>query len=216
MGIDDLSIDELMQQKDVPGLIEALKNPEGRIRERVAFVLGRVGDKRAIPALIAALKDPAYIDPSEEFRGNPAFEEMGRTDLIYYVRKEAWRALTMIWAKTATDYVEPLPGINPFKVGDIVAQYRVYCEGSSRFSCWRNPDPSMQAARWKVLSITRNEVMLELVEGIHEEEVYNHDSIFHYPGYVARVSSSENFRNMFRGAKGKQLAFDTFKKVKLP
>ena len=214
MGIEDLSLDELIQQKDVPGLIEALKHPEGRVREKAAFVLGRVGDERAIPALAAALKDPAYTDPSEEFGESPAFEEMGREDLIYKVRNEAWRALTMIWGRTATTFLEPLPGMNPFEVGDIIAQYRVFAGGS--FFCWREPDSSMRAARWKVLSISKNEVVLELVEGVHEEKVPNHDSVFHLPGYVARVSSSEDFRNKFRGTKGKQLAFDTYKKVKMP
>ena len=213
MGIEDLSINELIQQKDMPGLIEALKHPEGRVREKAAFVLGRVGDERAIPALTAALKDPAYTDPSEEFRGNPAFEEMGRTDLIYKVRIEAWRALTMIWGRTVTTFMEPHPGMNPFEVGDIVAQFRVFAGGS--LFCWREPDSSMRAARWKVLSISRNEVALELVEGVHEEKVPNHDSVFHFPGYVDRVSSSEDFRNKFRGTKGKQLAFDTYKKVKV-
>lgn len=214
MGIEDLSLDELIQQRDVPGMIGALKHPDARIREKAAFVLGRVGDERAIPALIAALKDSAYTDPSEEFRGNPAFEEMGRTDLIYNVRNEAWRALTMIWGRTGTTFAEPLPGMNPFEIGDIVAQYRVFAGGS--LLCWREPDSSMRAARWKVLSITKNEVVLELVEGVHEEKVPFHDSIFHFPDYVIRVSSSEDFRNKFRGTKGKQLAFDTYKKVKMP
>lgn len=214
MGIEDMSIDELLRLRDVPGMIEALKHPEGRVREKAAFVLGRVGDERAVPALTAALKDPAYIDPSEAFRESPSFEETGRTDLIYYVRDEAWRALTMIWNRTVTNFAEPLPGMNPFEAGDIVAQFRVFAGGS--LLCWREPDSSMKGERWKVLSITKNEVILELTEGVHEEKVPNHDSVFHFPGYVIRVSSPEDFRNKFRGTKGRQLAFDTYRKVQTP
>jgi hypothetical protein len=140
---------------------------------------------------------------------------MGSEELIHYVRNAACGALKMIWSRTTTTFMEPLAGTNPFEVGDIVVQYRVCWDGSSRFGCWGEPDSSMKAARWRVLNININEVLLELAEGVHEEKVPFHDSLFHYPGYVARVSSSENFRNMFRGTKGKQLAFDTFKKVEL-
>ena len=71
----------------------------------------------------------------------------------------------------------------------------------------------MAGARWRVLSISKNEVALELVEGIHEE-TYNGKR--HFPGFVARISSTEDFRNKFPGTKRKQLALETFKKVKLP
>ncbi len=54
------------------------------------------------------------------------------------------------------------------------------------------------------------------MEGVHEEKAPFHDPVFHFPAYVARISSPEDFRNKFRGAKGKQLAFDTYRKAKMP
>ena len=165
--------------------------------------LGRVGDERAVPALTAALHDTAATDPAELFQGSSAWEEMGSNELIYYVRNAAWDALKMIWSRTITAFVEPLPGMKPFEVGDIVAQ-------------WRKPDSVMKGARWRVLSISRNEVSLELVEGVYEEPRQGTRGTRHYPGYVARISSPDDYRNKFPGTKGNQFAFDTYRKVKLP
>ena len=195
-----MQVSELEQQKDVLGLIEALNHPEEGTRIRAANALGRVGDERAIPALTAALHDKAASDPAELFRGNSAWEEMGSDEMIYYVRNAAWDALRMIWNRTFTTFVEPLPGMKPFEVGDIVAQ-------------WKNPDSITKGARWKVLSITRNEVSLELVEGVYEENVPFHKKK-HFPGYVLRISSSDDYRHKFPGTKGNQYAFDTYRKVK--
>ena len=203
MGNDDRYINELEQQKDVPGLIEALKHPQEGMRISAANALGRVGDERAIPALTTALHDAAATDPAELFRGSPAFEEMGSNELIYYVRNAAWDALKMIWSRTVTSFVEPLPGMNPFEVGDIVAQ-------------WRKPDSVMKGARWRVLSVSRNEVALELTEGVYEEPRQGKRGARHFPGFVARISSSDEYRNKFPGTKGNQFAFDTYRKVKLP
>ena len=196
-----LYIDGLEQRNDVPGLIKALKHHEEGMRVRAANALGRVGDERAIPALAAALHDEAASDPAELFRGKPSWEEMGSDETVYYVRNAALSALQMIWSRTVTAFEEPIPGKNPFEAGDIVAQ-------------WKNPDRLMKGARWKVLSITRNEVALELVEGVHEEKAPFIRKL-HYPGYVARISSSADYRHKYPGTKGNQLAFDTFRKVKL-
>lgn len=197
---DDVNVSELEQQEDVPGLVEALKHPNEGVRIRVADALGRVGDERAIPALTAALHDAAATDPAELFRGSPAWEEMGSAELIYYVRNAAWTALQMIWGRTVTTFVEPVAGMSPFEVGDIVAQ-------------WRNPDRVMKGARWRVLSISRNEVALELVEGVYEEPNQGQHATRQFPGYVARISSSDDYRHKHPGTKGKQFALDTYRKV---
>ena len=49
-------IDALEKQRDVDGLIRALKNEDYLIRKDAARSLKRVGDDRAVAALIAALK----------------------------------------------------------------------------------------------------------------------------------------------------------------
>lgn len=208
----DVNVSELEQQQDVPGLIEALKHPDEWVRTSAADALGRVGDERAIPALTAALADPAATDPAELFRGNSAWEETGSTDLIYRVRDAAWAAQKLIRSRTIiTAPAETRPGMNPFEVGDIVVQYRSFNRFSGAgFSPWSQTESGMVGTRWKVLSITKNEVALELVEGVCEEPNFGGR---HFPGYVARVSSSDDFRSKFRGTKGKQLAFDTYRKV---
>jgi hypothetical protein len=202
MGNSDRLVDELEQKKDIQGLIETLKHPEEGMRIRAANALGRVGDARAIPALTTALHDEAVTDPAEVFRGNAAWEELGSSDLIYYVRNAAWDALKMIWSRNITTFEEPIPGMNPFEAGDIVAQ-------------WRKPDNDMKGARWKVLFISRKEVELELVEGVYEEPRQGKRGIRYYPGYVIRVSSSVEYMNNYLGTKVNQYAFSTYRKVKL-
>ncbi len=215
MENDEVHVNELEQQKDVPGLIEALQHPNEMVRLGAAHALERVGDERALLALAGALADPVASDPADTFQGNPAWEEMGSEELTYEVREAAWDAHKMIRSRTRTPLdtnpVESVPGKNPFEVGDIVMQYRRFSEyGSGLLS---GPDRGMEDTKWKVTAITKNEVALELVEGVYERPEDNKSRRWHLPGYVARVSSSESFRNNFRGTKGKQLAFDTYRKV---
>ncbi len=55
-------IDYLEQEKDVEGLIKALKNEDFLIRKDAAISLKRVGDERAVEALIDALKYESWED----------------------------------------------------------------------------------------------------------------------------------------------------------
>ncbi len=62
MGIFDIfkgkpDIKKMKENKDVEGLIEALKHKDNLIREDAAEALGRIGDKRAVKPLIHALED---------------------------------------------------------------------------------------------------------------------------------------------------------------
>ena len=196
-------INELEQQKNVLGLIELISGPDGVGRIRAACALGRIGDERAVPALIAALHDSESYNPAEIFGGSSAFEELGSDQPIYPVRSAAWDALRMIWSRTVTTFEEPIPGRNPFEVGDIVAQ-------------WRDPDSVTKGARWRVLSISKNEVALELVVGIYVEPGMGYRGTRHFPGYIARISSSVDYRNRHPGTKGNHFALTSYKKVKLP
>lgn len=213
MENDDVDVIELEQKKDVPALIEALKHPNESVRINAANILGKVGDERAIPALTAALADPAATDPAEYFRGNRAWEEMGSDEPIYFVRKAARQALEMIrnrYAPSVTPpqalrVVEPIPGKDPFQVGDIVVQVRHFIDETGFCD---GPGFGMAGTKWKVKKITDEVVVLKLVEGI-----YNLISFKKTPGYVAWVSSSEGFRVKFPGCKGNQQAFDTYRKL---
>ena len=49
-------IDDLEMQKDVEGLIRALTNEDYLVRKEAARSLTRVGDERAVKALIEALR----------------------------------------------------------------------------------------------------------------------------------------------------------------
>ena len=107
-----------------------------------------------------------------------------------------------------TDPVESVPGKNPFEVGYIVVQYRRFSGGLFPFQS--GLDRGMEDTWRKVTAITKNEVTLELVDGVYKRPT---DKKLCYPEYVARVSSSDSFRRKFPGTKGRQLAFDTYRKV---
>jgi HEAT repeat protein len=94
-------------------LVNDLKKGIGLVRVKAATELGRLGEKRAIPALIEALKDPNMA-----LRNNAAFAlgEIGAEEAVprlidllrdpeERVRKSAIKALGMIRAK---DAVAPL------------------------------------------------------------------------------------------------------------
>ena len=213
MENDLADVNQLQQQKDVPGLIEALKHPDEGVRMSAAHALAKVGDERAIPALTAALADPAATDPAEYFRGNRAWEEMGSDKPIYLVRQAARYALEMIRGRfppitAPVQAAEPVPGEDPFRVGDIVVQTRHFREGQVFSGFYDGPAYGMAGTKWKVMNINKAEVVLTLVEG-----VFKTVSGQKYPGHVERVSSSEKFREKFRGCKGNQQAFDTYRKV---
>ena len=55
MGIVD--VEKMQVNKDVEGLIEALKDKNSDVRWRAAFALGEIKDARAVEPLIEALKD---------------------------------------------------------------------------------------------------------------------------------------------------------------
>ena len=55
------NIDELMEKKDVDGLINALKDGDGTVRRDVAEALGRIGDERAVGHLMQVVEDEDEI-----------------------------------------------------------------------------------------------------------------------------------------------------------
>ncbi len=55
-------VDELEEQKDIEGLILALKNEDYLVRKDAAIALKRIGDERAVEALIEALKYESWED----------------------------------------------------------------------------------------------------------------------------------------------------------
>jgi len=51
------AVDQLQEQKDVPGLTRMLSSRDSGVRYRVAVALSEVGDSTAVPSLIKALQD---------------------------------------------------------------------------------------------------------------------------------------------------------------
>jgi len=50
-------VEKMKANKDVEGLIEALKDEDSNVRWRTVYALGEIGDGRAAEPIIEALKD---------------------------------------------------------------------------------------------------------------------------------------------------------------
>src|SRR4030042_6695678 len=119
MGISGGSnIGELKANKDVEGLIDALKDKDPIVRGDAAEVLGKIGDSRAVEPLIEALKDIVEYIALESLRriGEPAVEPLIKAlkNKDTLIRSGAARALGAIRDKRA---VEPLT--EALKYGDM-------------------------------------------------------------------------------------------------
>ena len=68
MGIFD--VEKMQVEKDVEGLIRALKDEDIYVRRSAAEALGKIGDKRAVGPLIEALKDEYSYVQWEGSRGS--------------------------------------------------------------------------------------------------------------------------------------------------
>lgn len=110
-------IEELKANKDVEGLISALKDKDPMVRGDAAEVLGKIGDSRAVEPLIEALKDIVQYIAIESLRkiGEPAVEPLIKAlkSKDTNIRSGAARALGEIKDKRA---VEPLT--EALKYGD--------------------------------------------------------------------------------------------------
>jgi len=115
MGIFGLfkpSVDKMKANRDVEGLIKALKHKDWHVRADAARALGEIKDKRAGEALIEALRDKASLIPYNaayalgEIRDERAIEpivalalkgrnEAVRTKAAEALDKLAWKPRTM-------------------------------------------------------------------------------------------------------------------------
>ncbi|MFQ6121271.1 MAG: HEAT repeat domain-containing protein, partial [Methanosarcinales archaeon] len=105
-----VSVVELKRNKDVDGLINALKDSYYWVRKSAAYALGEIGDTRAIEPLIEALNDSDYSvreNAAYALReiGDPAVEPLIKAlgDSDGYVRFNAAKALGEIGDARAVD-----------------------------------------------------------------------------------------------------------------
>ena len=112
------NIEELKANKDVQGLISALKDKDPMVRGDAAEVLGKIGDSRAVEPLIEALKDIVQFIAIESLRkiGEPAIEPLIKAlkNKDTLIRSGAAKALGKIGDKRA---IESLT--EALKYGDI-------------------------------------------------------------------------------------------------
>lgn len=94
----------------------------------------------------------------------------------------------------------------PFAVGDLVEQYRYFSDDG--FIDGQKPDKV--GTRWRVLELTADAVVMELVEGRYE---WFDDEPWKYPGHVVRWETSELYRKRFPGAQANQQTFDEYRRV---
>ena len=119
MGISGGSnIEELKANKDVEGLISALKDKDPNVRGDAAEALGKIGDSRAVEPLIEVLNDIVEFIAIDSLRkiGEPAVEPLIKAlkNKDTLIRSGAVRALGELRDKRA---VEPLT--EALKYGDM-------------------------------------------------------------------------------------------------
>jgi len=112
------NIEELKANKDVEGLISALKDKDPMVRGDAAEALGKIGDSRAVEPLIEVLNDIVEFIAIESLRkiGEPAVEPLIKAlkNKDTLIRSGAVRALGEIRDKRA---IEPLT--EALKYGDM-------------------------------------------------------------------------------------------------
>jgi HEAT repeat protein len=112
------NIEEFKANKDVKGLINALKDKDINVRGDAAEALGKIGDSRAVEPLIEALKDIVEFIAIESLRkiGEPAIDPLIKAlkNKDTLIRSGAARALGEIRDKRA---IEPLT--EAIKYGDM-------------------------------------------------------------------------------------------------
>ena len=105
MEISDVK--KMQANKDVEGLIKALKDKDPMVRGDAAEVLGKIGDSRAVEPLIEALKDIVQFIAIESLRkiGEPAIEPLIKAlkNKDTLIRSGAARALGEIKDKRAVE-----------------------------------------------------------------------------------------------------------------
>lgn len=84
-------IQNLKGNRDIPGLIKALRYPfKSAVRAQAAQALGELGDPRAIPALVEALKDEREEVAKVAAQALAAYGEPAIDPLIGLVMQKKW------------------------------------------------------------------------------------------------------------------------------
>ena len=119
MEISDVK--KMQANKDVAGLVKALKDKDPMVRGDAAEILGKIGDSQAVEPLIEALKDIVQFIAAESLKkiGEPAIEPLIKAlkNKDTLIQSGAARALGEIRDKRA---VEPLT--KALSYGGIIVQ----------------------------------------------------------------------------------------------
>ncbi len=101
------AIGEFAEAMDASQILPLLADPIASVRRGAATVLGKVGDRQAIPSLVAALDRPG-IDRSEEHALVYALIEIGDSSAV---RSQVWngklRDRAVVAAMTAVEQIDP-------------------------------------------------------------------------------------------------------------
>lgn len=202
------NVDEMERAKDVQGLITALEDPKGRVRQDAAKALGRIGDARAVEALTACLRDQEEAVRESACQALERISSRTPATSAQVIPPEA--------GKVPPVAADPAPQVMedevPFQVGDIVEPYREFTPGV--FLQFLRTD--LIGTKWKVLFIGPEDVSLQLFEGLRTELVQANGistMVFHKPGYVMTVKNSDFYSQKYPQARPYQEVLDSFRKV---
>jgi hypothetical protein len=205
--VSTVDVEKLEREKDIYGLLAALKDRDGKIRLEAVKALGRVGDARVTPALTPLLNDPYSEDPADLYRCNREWEEMGDESPIYLVANAA-REVLEIFSSSPAD----AQGVDYFtiKAGDLVKAWRRFFQ--NHFEDWTN---DFINSTWRVLSLGPEDVHLFLEKGEYLEgwDSENNKWIYHEPGFTLHLKNSNFYNQAFPDSLPYQEFLDTFMKV---
>jgi HEAT repeat protein len=149
------ALSEIKSPRSIDPLIRTLATDENHeVRWVAALALGEIGDKRAIPSLLASLKD---ADRYVRYGSGKALEQIGwsaETDqesAYYYIGLQDWKALQKLGKTAVGPLIETLREKNPATRAKIIGLLGEMRTDEAKKACETALMDSDPAVRWTAI-----------------------------------------------------------------